>query len=60
MYIFLPLFISINLKSFTSIHTHKRESPEISKSLDTRFEDCRPPGKGKEGSMDRSFYVDCP
>ena len=43
-----------------SIHIHKRESREISKSLDPRFEGCMPPRKVNKGSMGRSFYVDCP
>ena len=45
---------------FLSIHIHKRESPEISKSSATRFEGCGPPRTVNKGSMDRYFYVDCP
>ena len=33
---------------------------EISKSLNARFEGCRPPRKATKGSMDRYFHVDCP
>ena len=48
------------LFSILSIHIHKRESPEISKFYKSRFEGCGPPRKVNKGSMDRSFYVDCP
>ena len=41
-----------------SIHTHKRESLEISKSNPPRFEGCRPPRNANKGSMDRLFDVD--
>ena len=47
-------------KKFSSIHIHKRESPEISKSSATRFGGCGPPRTVNKGSMDRYFYVDCP
>ena len=42
-----------------SIHTHKRESLEISKSNPPRFEGCRPPRNANKVSKDRLFNVDC-
>ena len=50
----------LSVGSCMSIHIHKRESPEISKSSDARFEGCKPPRTANKGSMDRYFYVDCP
>ena len=45
--------------SHLSIHTHKRESPEISKSNPPRFEGYRPPRNANKVSKDRLFIVDC-
>ena len=42
-----------------SIHTHKRESPEISNSNPPRFEGRRPPRNANKVSKDRLFNVDC-
>ena len=51
--------MSLFFQKYLSIHTHKRESPEISKSNPPRFEGCRPPRNANKVSKDRLFNVDC-